>query len=41
MGHEQRERLKDYWSKLEHFYTAFYGNTMKVDNLSYTEISAF
>jgi hypothetical protein len=29
MGHDQRDRLKDYWSTLEQFFMAFYGNTMK------------
>jgi hypothetical protein len=31
MGHNQRDRLKDYWSTLEQFFTAFYENTMKRD----------
>jgi predicted nucleotidyltransferase len=31
MGHDQRDRLKDYWSTLEQFFMAFYGNTMKRD----------
>jgi hypothetical protein len=31
MGHDQRDRLKDYWSTLEQFFMAFYGNTMKLD----------
>jgi hypothetical protein len=31
MGHDQRDRLKDYWSILEQFFMAFYGNTMKQD----------
>jgi hypothetical protein len=29
MGHDQKDRLKDYWSTLEQFFMAFYGNTMK------------
>jgi hypothetical protein len=24
MGHHQRDKLKDYWSTLEQFFTAFY-----------------
>jgi hypothetical protein len=31
MGHDQRDRLKDYWSTLEQFFMAFYRNTMKRD----------
>jgi hypothetical protein len=31
MGHDQRDRLKDYWSTLDQFLMAFYGNTMKRD----------
>jgi hypothetical protein len=33
MGHDQKDRLKDYWSTLEQFFMAFYGNTMKRDRL--------
>jgi hypothetical protein len=29
MGHNQVDMLKDYWLKLEHYFTAFYGNTTK------------
>jgi hypothetical protein len=31
MCHDQRDRLKDYWSTLEQFFMVFYGNTMKWD----------
>jgi hypothetical protein len=31
MGHNQRDRLKDYWSTLEQYFMAFYRNTMKRD----------
>src|SRR5215469_353912 len=31
MGHCIRDRLTDYWSRAENFYTAFYGNAMKRD----------
>lgn len=28
MGHDIRDSLKDYWARLEQFYTPFYGNAM-------------
>ncbi|PNF38713.1 hypothetical protein B7P43_G16719 [Cryptotermes secundus] len=31
MGHDIRDRLKDYWSTAEQFATPFYSNTMKRD----------
>jgi predicted nucleotidyltransferase len=31
MCHDQRDKLKDYWSTLEQLFIAFYGNTMKRD----------
>jgi hypothetical protein len=31
MGHDQRDTLKDYWSRDEQYYTAFYNNTMVRD----------
>ncbi|PNF35735.1 hypothetical protein B7P43_G16134 [Cryptotermes secundus] len=31
MGHDIRDRLKDYWSTAEQFATRFYSNTMKCD----------
>ncbi|KAG8229295.1 hypothetical protein J437_LFUL010049 [Ladona fulva] len=31
MGHDIRDSLKDYWSRLEQFYTPFFGNTMPRD----------
>jgi hypothetical protein len=31
MGHDLRDMLKDYWSTLEQYFTAFCGNTMKRD----------
>jgi hypothetical protein len=31
MSHDHRDRLKGNWSKLEHFFMAFYENTMKQD----------
>ncbi|KAG8239259.1 hypothetical protein J437_LFUL010649 [Ladona fulva] len=34
MGHDIRDTLKDYWSQLEQFYTAFFGNTMLHDRPS-------
>ena len=33
IGHNQRGTLKDYWSTLELYFTAFYRNTMKRDRL--------
>ncbi|PNF42225.1 hypothetical protein B7P43_G05522, partial [Cryptotermes secundus] len=32
MGHDIRDRLKDYWSTVEQFATPFYSNTMKHDH---------
>ena len=29
MGHDQRDTLQDYWSTLEQYFMAFYGNAMK------------
>jgi hypothetical protein len=31
MAHDQRDTLKDYWSRDEQYYTAFYNNTMVQD----------
>ncbi|PNF31084.1 hypothetical protein B7P43_G16282 [Cryptotermes secundus] len=31
MGHDQRDTLKDYWSRDEQYYTPFYHNTMVRD----------
>jgi hypothetical protein len=31
MGHDQRDTLRDYWSREEQYYTPFYGNTMVRD----------
>jgi hypothetical protein len=31
MGHNQKDRLKDYWSKLEQFLMVFYRNTMTLN----------
>jgi len=31
MGHCVQDKLKDYWSRAEHFHTTFYGNAMKRD----------
>jgi hypothetical protein len=31
LGHNQRDTLKVFWSTLEQYFTAFYGNTMKLD----------
>jgi hypothetical protein len=31
MGHDIRDRLRDYWSTTEQFFTPFYSNTMKRD----------
>jgi CRISPR/Cas system endoribonuclease Cas6 (RAMP superfamily) len=31
MGHDQRDKLKDYWSRQEHFFMALYGNTLNWD----------
>jgi hypothetical protein len=31
MGHDIRDRIKDYWSTAEQFHTPFYSNTMKRD----------
>jgi len=33
MVHYQRDTLKDCWSTLEQYLTAFYGNTVKQDRL--------
>jgi len=31
MEHDERDMLNDYWSALEQYCSAFYGNTMKRD----------
>lgn len=41
MGHDQRDRLKDYWSKDEQYYTPFYPNTATRPFLAYFKISPF
>jgi hypothetical protein len=33
IGHEQRDRPKDYWFTLEQLFVAFYEKAMKLDRL--------
>jgi hypothetical protein len=37
MGQDQRAMLKDYCSTLQQFYTAFYGNTMILTFLHFSD----
>jgi len=33
LGHDQRDKMKDYWSTVDQYLTAFYGNILKQDGL--------
>jgi hypothetical protein len=37
MGHDLRDRLTEYWSNMEQFYTPCYSNTLKRDRILHTQ----